>query len=879
MAIIQQPDAMSMSGNIKKFIVSSGETVSFVLKDGATVLLDASYEPGADGRVTIDVQDIVESRLSFLITHENFYQQKNVVKTFTAVIDGTEYTFRAIRSGVANLSDTPGNWLKGNFLTWQPVNKQVTYYSPEWLTYYAVEACTIKLKATFPDNTEQTVTIGSCEAGKAFTCNVQYAVICGLLGQLYPQHYEVYVENGSGTRLSYIQRYLYSEVKSEQEQWFLFENSLGGLDTIRAYGDSDFTGEHQHKISKSGDVSSEYDIDTNRLYNKNTGYLNEYERRWLLDFFPSKAKYIYTAAALRAIVVSESDVKYSVSDLPSSYSFKYAFSDALPFLNLIRNEESIPDNIVIPNIDSPDFILPPRLAEYPRVPLSEGVILPAFEPHSETPGVTTFGAILNAAVVEVLNKIQAGEGGGELVEILRSTDPRDPSDYSVFSSLRTLLEVYAAIEEKGSEYFLSKTNTDAAAGLIRFLAGAEFGEFVSGMFTGKGARIDNLGNAEFQSLTVRSSMKILELIINRLSAIEGDQVLTESDTIESIVDLGDGTYGLYLREKWEGYFTGQVENNVIRGMINTLASGGKDYYTSWMRVNSVNAPLNYIEVTLYPDNETPDGINHPPVELMKIARWGNQTNEERQSCIYISSTEGRITHLTGVTKPIIDAGNYGSTFGSLPEFLKELGLPVSDGRDGVYVKQLFARDIIRIDHLGRPSPTFVDRGEFDVNEDYYSGAVNPDTGVYETSDVWYLGCKWRCMANLTKSIPRWNNTDWAMIEGNPEFTVEFMETENIFDPDNFNATLTILAKLHNQDVTDDIRDTDIVWTRYSEDLNGVERVSSDNAWAQRHAAAGKSINLTADDADFLGYVPLVLRFTATVTLRDGITGQANIEYR
>lgn len=435
------------------------------------------------------------------------------------------------------------------------------------------------------------------------------------------------------------------------------------------------------------------------------------------------------------------------------------------------------------------------------------------------------------------------------------------------------------IRALGDRVYLSKIAPDTARGLKRFIDGIEIGEFISGIYTGSGGGIDKHGNAEFQSLTVRGSMRVLELIINRLSAIEGDQVLTESDTIESIVDLGDGTYGLYLREKWEGYFTGQVENNVIRGMINTLASGGKDYYTSWMRVNSVNAPLNYIEVTLYPDSETPDGINYPPVELMKIARWGNQTNEERQSCIYISSTEGRIVHLTGVTKPIIDAGNYGSTFGSLPEFLKDLGLPVSDGRDGVYVKQLFTQNIIRLDHLGRPMPTFVDRGEFDVNEDYYSEAINPETEIYETSDVWYLGCKWRCMANLTKSIPRWNNTDWAMIEGNPHFTVDFMEAEAIFDPDNFNTTLTILAKLYNQDVTDDIRDTDIVWTRYSEDLNGVERVSSDNAWALRHAGAGKSISLTADDADFLGYVPRVLRFTATVTLRDGITGQANIEYR
>lgn len=456
-AIHQLPDSISLSGNLKKYILSSGGVVSFVLKDGGTTIFEASYEPGTDGRVTIDVKDIVEARLSYLISHNNFYEQPSIAKTFTAIIDGAQSTFRAIRSGVENLSDTTSNWLRGNFLTWQPANKQVTYYSPEWLTYYAQQTCTIKLKATFPDNTEQIITLGSCEAGKAFTSNVQYAVISGLLGQKYPQQYDVYAE-ASGTRLSYIQRYFYSEIKSHQEQWFLFENSLGGLDTLRASGDTDFTGTHEHKISNVGDTASEYDVDTTRSYNKNTGYLAEYERRWLLDFFPAHAKYIYTAGALRAIAVTESDASYSASDLPSSYNFKYLFSELSPYLNLIRNEESIPESITIPNIDSPNFHLPPRLSEYPRVPLHEGVILPAFDPHSDEAKVTTIGAILQAAVFEVFQKIEAGEGGGELVNVLRSTSSEIESDYSVFSSLRTIREIQKYVSEKTYE-FIKSTDT------------------------------------------------------------------------------------------------------------------------------------------------------------------------------------------------------------------------------------------------------------------------------------------------------------------------------------------------------------------------------------------------------------------------------------
>lgn len=430
-----------------------------------------------------------------------------------------------------------------------------------------------------------------------------------------------------------------------------------------------------------------------------------------------------------------------------------------------------------------------------------------------------------------------------------------------------------------------------AVGMAIFQDGAEFGEFVKSLYAGKGAGIDKDGNAEFESVRVRTYFEAVELIINRLSAIEGDQLLTEADTIERVVDLGDNCYGLYLHPKWEGYFTAQAVGNVLKGIINNLGAvalgmtgqGNAAMYTSWMRVNSVNPTLNYIEVTMYPDDETPAGKNFLPCELMKIARWGNQTDKTRQSCLYLSSTEGRIVHLNGVTKPIIDQSNYAATFGTIPEFVKHMTdrdgnpLPLRDNLDYVYIGGLIVQDVIRVNFQGKPIVTYVDRGQWYAAANYYCEAKNPTTGVWETSDVWYMGCKYRCCKNLTKTAPAWNNTDWAMVEGNPDFTVEFADTDYLFDPDRFAVTLTIIAKLHNIDVTADILDADVIWTRYSEDDKGVERVASDNAWALKRAGAGKSINLTAADVDFNGYVPKVLRYTATVTLRDGMGEPAATE--
>lgn len=510
-------------------------------------------------------------------------------------------------------------------------------------------------------------------------------------------------------------------------------------------------------------------------------------------------------------------------------------------------------------------------------------------------GTTVTGDGHTHANLSALNEISTDTNGYQYLTQLREVENPETGDTTVERVTEKVKAGYADVAMDLSEdspirkMFLSRLVDDVAKGnitfeqaikvlgLASFGGGAEFGEFIKSLYAGKGAGIDANGNAEFESVRVRSYFECLELIVNRLSAIEGDQILTEADTIESVDDLGNNCYGLHLRSKWDGYFTAQCENNVLKGIINTLAAGSGLYYTCWMRVNSVNTANNYIEVTAYPDEDTPAGTNYPPCADMKIARWGNQTDKTRQSCIYLSSTEGRIVRLTGVTKPIIEPENYGATFGTLPEFLRSMDLPIVDGQDYVYTRGLIVQDIIRIDYKGKPISEVIDRGPWAAGAAYYCEALNPETGIYEISDVWYMGCKWRCAKTGTTTAPAWNNTDWAMVEGNPQFTVEFADTDYIFDPDRFSLTLTIIARLYNMDITDDILPADVEWTRYSEDANGVPRTASDNAWALKRAGAGKSISLTIEDCDLNGYMPRTLKFIATVTLRDGMGNEAGTE--
>jgi hypothetical protein len=848
--ILQQPDGLSLSGNLKKFVLSAGAEVNFTLKDGATVLVAATYEPGSDGIVTIDVRDIVESRLSYQLKSENFYEQTSIVKTFTASIDGSDISFRVIRAGVANLADTPSNWLRSNFLTWQPQKKAVTYYSPEWLTLYAVEACTIKLKAHFPDNTEQNVTLGSCSVGKAFTVNVQYAVVAGLLGHLYPDYYDVWAEKSDGSRLTYIQRYYFSDPFSEQEQWFLFENSLGGMDTIRAFGDTDFDGEHVHQIAVSDEQNIEYRVDTERKYTKNTGYLSEYERRWLLDFFPSKKKYVYFDSAIRSIVVVESDVKYTASELPSSYNFTYRFTEVTSLLNLVRNSDDLPPVVTIPDIDSPDFILPPRLSEYPRVQLHEGVIIPASDPNSDRMLTTTVGAIIAKAIEETLSKIPGGDGsigsGGQLVNLLRSSDLQSASDNNVFTALRTLLEIQKAITAINfDDKYLSKVNDDVAQGLIQFLKGIEIGEFIPGMFGGKGGKIDGLGNAELTSLRLRALLEVPELRYNRLTVIGDELILTENGLIESVEQLAERSYRLNMKLE-DGEAIAFVANDLIKGIFHN--SGG--FATSYMRIEEVGQT--YIKVTLANDADVPPLYNLPPQNFMKVARVGNVDNPDRQRYIVMSSKLGGLQIYDGCSDFL--GGTLVASLDTAQSFKgKFLDLPLKEGLPYIYAAGLVAQDIIRVDYQGLPIREINDRGPWQPGVTYYN---NNTAG---TDDVWHLGCRWRCFSSSTTEEPSWMSAAWTMIEGRSDARMEFDSSNGFaFFAGQVDTVITPVVLIGNANVSGDIVEEQWNWTRMSGDEN------ADVIWNIEHAGL-RILQLRNEDMGPLWSKSNPVRFTCTAT--------------
>lgn len=870
MTFIQKPDNLCLSRNIPKVIVSSEDVFSFELKKGEDVLFSASYTPDKNNRAEIDIREIVHTSLSFTLKEQTTsYVQSNLVADFTISLNSGELTasFRAIRAGVDRSSVDAAIFLKANFLTWQPQVKKVTYSTPEYLTFYAVSDCVVRLKAYFNEGEETTseeIELYNASAGSAYTLPMEYAVIAAKFDSRFPSFYDVWVEDTVGARLTYVQRYVASDILSEREHWILFENSLGGIDTIRAYGQCDFTADHTHNIAVIDEVSTEYSVGTERIFEKSTGYLTPQERTWLLDFLPSAQKYIFAGNALRPIVVTEDNTAYSEEDLPSEYTFSYKYADATPLLNITRAEE-LPEVLDIKVPDLGSFSIPPRLIEFPSLNLSEGALFPVQHPFSENWAVTTAGELYNYILSRIAANPESGTGG----------TGHTHANYSLLSAL-SLFQKYLLVNgEKinaGTADLANELSEELHARLLHkdkedgtnFLL--KFGEFIDSIIAGKGAGIYPDGRGQFEKLEVRSSMIVKELIYNRWFAQEGNVTYSEAGTIERIELLEDGTYDLYLRRRWDNDITAFSQQDVSYGSVNNLNTAGV-YYDSWFRVLSVMQAENKINVVLYPDEEVPGGKNYEPAVGMVITRRGNAVDEERQGFWYISSYEGCICMLDGVTKPILEESNYSIIIGKLKRLELFDNLPINYRQSYVYCRGIAIQDLMRINYQGVVVVQLNDRGFWSLE---VAQSENPYTSGKEMVDtVWHYGCRWKCLVTGTTDEPRYASTGWAMIEGNPNFTID-IESENgwAFDATQLQegvvfTTLTVTGHLYNRDVTEHILDTDVSWTR------DTGNVSEDNAWAIKRADAGKTLTLTVDDLGIDFTRKGVCSFKATALLRDG----------
>lgn len=370
-------------------------------------------------------------------------------------------------------------------------------------------------------------------------------------------------------------------------------------------------------------------------------------------------------------------------------------------------------------------------------------------------------------------------------------DQDDETEYKLTAAdLEALNTLKAKIAEIEQSLTLGELNS-YAKGTIKNA------NFVDDFATGTSWGIYPEGRMQLSTLEVRNSLKVLELIYNRLTATESDYVFTEGGTVEEIVSHDGDEYVLRIEKRNDTDFHAFRKGDVLRGVVNDLAHlGSGQYYTSWMRVTDIETQEdNTITVVVYPGMSeddppvpvVPGGVNYPPHVHMVLQRWGNAVQPSaathaiedytsfivqqsdgtyrntRQACWYLSSMEKRIAMLDGVDAPIINENNYTAFFGLPYNFFenKFKGHVMDPTLPYLYVRGAFLQDIHYIDYQGNIIRQERNRGVW-TQEDATNDPYVKNDSTFDT--CYYNNRKWQVVVSQARALPpSADNADWLML--------------------------------------------------------------------------------------------------------------------
>ena len=186
---------------------------------------------------------------------------------------------------------------------------------------------------------------------------------------------------------------------------------------------------------------------------------------------------------------------------------------------------------------------------------------------------------------------------------------------------------------QGLRYFLRKDTDDESTGKPRFLRGAEFGKYASGILGSGGAfSIDesNRSHIEVDYLTVRRRADFTRISVEELKSIGGQLIVSPAAMVCSTVeDIGDA-YRCYFDTGGEGVEAAVYNQFVIGDQARMQNFNEYQIAYYWRLV--VNVGQNYIDLS----KTDCDNGSDIPMPGDNIVQLGNRNDPTRQSAQILS---------------------------------------------------------------------------------------------------------------------------------------------------------------------------------------------------------------------------------------------------
>lgn len=326
----------------------------------------------------------------------------------------------------------------------------------------------------------------------------------------------------------------------------------------------------------------------------------------------------------------------------------------------------------------------------------------------------------------------------EVIDIIKTTDNKPPSDYNVFSALKAI------------GMFLRKDVAEQVKYVMTFLKGivvkgtAKFGNFITGV---SGGMIDEEGNMEMESGYFRKRLFVPEIAYNRITYFKGRAVISPGGgcKVKSYIKNDDGSFTV-IPDLTEADGLSQFVDDILSAFFTTKNEEGKltGFAQMQFRVTEADYDAKTFKMVNRPGN------NHEPGEEMILAQTGNFTDIDRQTYILFDTLNGNncITFFDHANTWDPEPSQMPSWFGK-KKGMKVQGLDC-DNYSAVLQNILMTGLIFQTDTItGQPVRVPLDKGAWEAGPHAYFDRVS------------HNGALWLCVnPKGTESEPADKNPDW-----------------------------------------------------------------------------------------------------------------------
>jgi hypothetical protein len=207
-----------------------------------------------------------------------------------------------------------------------PKIRPVKLNEPVLINYFATEAYSVKLAIVSGDQPVATyISSGAVPTPRLHTINAMYSELKDAFSAPFtspPQiHFSINENWDNAIILKLISDY------DQYDDFFAFESSIGGIDTIRLNGVLSEIPEHEYLAAVKQNLTLEYKTIPKTVYEKNTGIIQSFEQnRWIMDFLASPIKYHYHNSQWKRIYMVETEAQYTKGRI-NAHTFRFAYAD------------------------------------------------------------------------------------------------------------------------------------------------------------------------------------------------------------------------------------------------------------------------------------------------------------------------------------------------------------------------------------------------------------------------------------------------------------------------------------------------------------------------------------------------------------------------